>query len=167
MFVFLEFPWRANCVFAATVREFLTSISLLDEFCGSVALGKPGGAQLSGNSEGIELVLAERRDDGFTQSFAGKEPNPIDELCQSLFARMTETVISHETEDWPGYYEKLCLVVRQVVARSGLSIEAKAVLTRRLIEHVVELEKWWPRLKSESLFLKRSSAPSSLARVAG
>ena len=166
MFVFLEPPWRANCVFAATVRVFLTSISLLGDFCGSVAPGNQGGA-VSGNSEGIELVLAEHRDDGFLQSFAGKEPDPIDEMCQSLFARITETVISHETEDWPGYYDKLCLVACRVVSRSGLSNEAKAVLTRRLIEHVVELEKWWPRLKPKSLFLKTLSAPSCIARVAG
>jgi hypothetical protein len=65
------------------------------------------GAQLSGNPGGIELILAARRDDGLIQSFARKEPDPIDELCQSLFARITESVISHETEDWPGYYDKL------------------------------------------------------------
>ena len=110
---------------------------------------------MSGNPEGIELILAARRDDSFIQSFAGKEPDPIDELCQSLFARITESVISHETDDWPGYYDKLCLVVCQVVARSGLSNEAKAILSRRLIEHVVELKKWWPRFKPEPLFLRR------------
>jgi hypothetical protein len=113
------------------------------------------GAQLSGNPEGLDLVLAARPHDGFTQSFAGKAPDPIDELCQSLFARITESVISHETEDWPGYYDKLSVVVCQVVARSGLNNEAKATLSRRLIEHVIELEKWWPRFKPEPLFLRR------------
>jgi hypothetical protein len=33
-----------------------------------------------------------------------------------------------------------------VVARGDLGGEAKSLLTRRLIEHVVELQRWWPRL---------------------
>jgi hypothetical protein len=70
----------------------------------------------------------------------------LEQLSRTLFARITECVISHETDDWPGYYDKLCATVCQVVARSDLSSETKSVLTRRLIEHVVELQRWWPKL---------------------
>ena len=70
----------------------------------------------------------------------------LEQLTRTLFARITECVISHETDDWPSYYDKLSAMVCQVVARSDLSSEKKSVLTRRLIEHVVELQKWWPRL---------------------
>ena len=70
----------------------------------------------------------------------------LEQLSRTLFARITECVISHETDDWPRYYDKLCATVCQVVARSDLSSDTKSVLTRRLIEHVVELQRWWPRL---------------------
>lgn len=70
----------------------------------------------------------------------------LEQLSRTLFARITECVISHETDDWPAYYDKLCATVCQVVARSDLSNDAKSLLTRRLIEHVVELQRWWPRL---------------------
>ena len=102
---------------------------------------------MSGNGQETDLVLAGHLDEEITRSFAAKETDPIDDLCRVLFARITETVISHETEDWFGYYDKLCALVCRVVAQSDLNAELKAVLTRRLIEHVVELEKWWPRLK--------------------
>ena len=70
----------------------------------------------------------------------------LEQLSRTLFARITECVINHETGDWPGYYDKLCATVCQVVARSDLSSDKKSLLTRRLIEHVVELQRWWPRL---------------------
>jgi hypothetical protein len=70
----------------------------------------------------------------------------LEQLSRALFARITESVINHETDDWPGYYDKLCATVCQVVARSDLSSDAKSLLTRRLIEHVVELQRWWPKL---------------------
>ena len=70
----------------------------------------------------------------------------LEQLSRTLFARITESVINHETDDWPRYYDKLCATVCQVVARSDLSSDTKSVLTRRLIEHVVELQRWWPRL---------------------
>ena len=47
----------------------------------------------------------------------------LDEISQILFARITEAVISHETDDWPRYYDKLCAVVCRVVAQSTLSSE--------------------------------------------
>ena len=74
----------------------------------------------------------------------------LEQLSRTLFARITECVISHETDDWPSYYDKLCATVCQVVARSDLSKETKSLLTRRLIEHVVELQRWWPRLSPRS-----------------
>jgi hypothetical protein len=104
---------------------------------------------LSDNWQGIDLVLARHQDEDLVQSFAAKQPDPIDEWCQLLFARITETVLSHETEDWPGYYDRLCALVCRVVAQSSFSAESKPVLTRRLIQHIVELEKWWPRLRPE------------------
>jgi hypothetical protein len=76
--------------------------------------------------------------------------DPLEQLSRTLFARITECVINHETEDWPGYYDKLC-ATGQVVARSDLGGEAKSLLTRRLIEHVVELQRWWPRLSPRRL----------------
>ncbi len=135
-------------MFIATPQIFLRRTLLLGKFSGSVAPGRQG-AQLSGNREGTDLVLADRLDDGLLQLFAAKDPDPIDELCQSLFARITETVIAHETEDWPGYYDRLCGVACRVVAHSDLPTRSKGVLTRRLIQHIIELEKWWPRLKPE------------------
>jgi hypothetical protein len=113
----------------------------------SVAVGEQGGAVVKGRSQSIFVVLAGRRDENLIQPFASKEPDPTDELCQSLFAQITEIVMGHKTEDWPGYYDKLSALICRVIARSSLSAESKAVLTRRLIQHVVELESWWPRLK--------------------
>jgi hypothetical protein len=74
----------------------------------------------------------------------------LEQLSRTLFARITECVINHETDDWPSYYDKLSAMVCQVVARSDLSSDAKSLLTRRLIEHVVELQRWWPRLSPRS-----------------
>lgn len=99
---------------------------------------------MRGNPSIIEVARSGHLVEELKQSFAAKEPDPIDELCQSLFARVTEAVISHQTEDWPGYYDRLGGVVCRAIAQSDLATEAKAVLTRRLIQHVLELEKWWP-----------------------
>jgi hypothetical protein len=112
--------------------------------------GETWGAQLSGKLGGIDVAVARRRED-LVRSFAAKEPDPLDELCQSLFARITETAISHATEDWTRYYDKVRVLVCRVVNQSDLNIAAKAVLTHRLINHIVELEKWWPRLKPEHI----------------
>jgi hypothetical protein len=93
---------------------------------------------LSGTGLGVEARLAAPADPPIEDS--------LEQLTRTLFARITECVISHETDDWPTYYDKLSAMVCQVVARSDLSSEAKSLLTRRLIEHVVELQRWWPRL---------------------
>jgi hypothetical protein len=94
---------------------------------------------LSGAGLGIEVKHTSSADPLIGDS--------LDELCRTLFARITECVINHETEDWPGYYDKLCATVCQVVAQSDLGSDAKSLLTRRLIEHVMELQRWWPRLR--------------------
>jgi hypothetical protein len=108
------------------------------------------GAALNSKREKTDVVLAARLHESISRSCAAKETaDPVDKLCRILFARITETVIAHDTEDWPGYYDKLWALVCRVVAQSDCTAEAKADLTRRLIEHVLELEKWWPRLKPE------------------
>jgi hypothetical protein len=102
---------------------------------------------LSGNSYAIELLprTQVRVEVGDTFSADPPRDDSLEEISQILFARITEAVISHETNDWPGYYDKLCAVVCRVVAQSTLSSDAKSMLTRRLIVHIVEVEKWWPR----------------------
>jgi hypothetical protein len=104
---------------------------------------------LSGNLQGVCLASARHQDDVLIPSLAAKEPDALDELCQSLFALTTEFVISHKSDDWPRYYDRVGALVCRVVAQSPLDAKSKAVLTRRLVHHVVELEKWWPRLKPE------------------
>ena len=69
------------------------------------------------------------------------------QLGHSLFARITRTVVNHETDDWPGDYDRLYALISKVVAQSNLTADAKPLLTRRLIERVAELEKRWPKLK--------------------
>ena len=107
---------------------------------------------MSGNSFGIELFPRTQVGVEVRGTFSADPPrdDSLDEISQVLFARITETVISHKTNDWPRYYDKLCAVVCRVVARSALSSEAKSLLTRRLIVHVVEIEKWWPRQRPKS-----------------
>ena len=72
---------------------------------------------------------------------------PIDELSRSLLARITRTVVKHETDDWPGDYDRLYALICKVVAQSNLSAETKPLLTRHLIERVANLEKKWPNRK--------------------
>jgi hypothetical protein len=98
---------------------------------------------LSGNSI-IEVVPSGHRVKTHTQSCLDKQPDPIDELCQSLFARITEAVMGQTTDDWPRYYDKLGRVVCRSIAPTDLAVEAKALLTRRLMQHIRELENWWP-----------------------
>jgi hypothetical protein len=72
--------------------------------------------------------------------------DPLDKLCDTLFARITESVLNHESNDWARDYDRLCAMICRVIAQSALTSNAKCLLTRRLIQHVVELEKWWARL---------------------
>jgi hypothetical protein len=74
----------------------------------------------------------------------------VDELYAALSARITADVVRHQGDDWPAYFNGLRDVTRRVVtetAESGLSATDKAVLIQRLLEHIAELEKWWPSLK--------------------
>ena len=104
---------------------------------------------MSGNSYAIELFPRTQGGVEVRDTFSAGPPrdDSLDEISQVLFARITEAVINHKTNDWPRYYDKLCAVVCRVVARSALSSDAKSLLTRRLIVHVVEIEKWWPRVR--------------------
>jgi hypothetical protein len=74
----------------------------------------------------------------------------VDELYVALSARITADVVRHQDDDWPTYFNGLRDVTRRVVTEtgeSGLSASSKAVLIQRLLEHIAELEKWWPSLK--------------------
>ena len=71
----------------------------------------------------------------------------LNDLCGTLYALITEAVMTHETNDWPTYYDRLCAKVCRVIAQSNLGAGSKSILTRRLIEHVLELERWWPKLR--------------------
>ena len=105
---------------------------------------------MNGNSYGMELFARTQRgvEVGDVLSADSPRDDSLDEISQILFARITEAVISHETDDWPRYYDKLCAVVCRVVAQSTLSSDAKSLLTRRLVVHIVEIEQWWPRSRS-------------------
>jgi hypothetical protein len=72
--------------------------------------------------------------------------DPLNKVCDTLFARITESVLNHESNDWARDYDRLCAMICRVIAQSALNGNAKCLLTRRLIQHVVELEKWWPGL---------------------
>ena len=84
-----------------------------------------------------EISLAENRSTG----------EPIDELSRSLLVRITRTVVNHQTDDWPGDYDRLYALICKVIAQSNLSADTKPMLTRYLIERVTDLEKKWPKLK--------------------
>ena len=131
----------------ATLKVFLIQALFWRRYIDLVARGT-GGARLANNLQGIELLSGTGL--GVEAKLAaGAEPSndeSLEQLTRTLFARITECVISHETDDWPGYYDKLSAMVCQVVARSDLSSDKKSVLTRRLLEHVLELQKWWPKL---------------------
>jgi hypothetical protein len=103
---------------------------------------------LSGNSYAVERFPRTQVRVEVGDAFSADPPrDDLDEISQVLFARITEAVIRHETNDWPRYYDKLCAVVCRVVAQSALSSDAKSLLTRRLIMHVVEIQTWWPRAR--------------------
>ena len=72
---------------------------------------------------------------------------PIDTLSRSLLARIARTVVNHQTDDWPGDYDRLYALICKVIAQSDLNADTKSMLTRYLIERVTDLEKKWPKLK--------------------
>jgi hypothetical protein len=76
----------------------------------------------------------------------------VDEAYTALSAKITSDVIRQETDNWPTYFEGLRDVTKRVVvttAESGLSDEDKAALLKRLLDHIADLEKWWPSLKPD------------------
>jgi hypothetical protein len=71
----------------------------------------------------------------------------VDEAYMALSARITAEVVQRQTDNWPVYFSGLRNVTHRVVAdtvESGLAAEEKAVLVQRLLDHIAELEKWWP-----------------------
>jgi hypothetical protein len=75
----------------------------------------------------------------------------VDDLYTTLSTRITEEVVNHRTLDWPGYFNQLRDMIRRVVATepssADLSTNERVELTRRLLAHVEELEKTWPKLR--------------------
>ena len=80
----------------------------------------------------------------------------VDEAYTVLSGRITAEVVQHMTDNWPVYFSGLRDVTRRVVSdtvESGLATEEKAVLVQRLLDHIAELEKWWPSFSNrEQLF---------------
>ena len=58
---------------------------------------------MNGNSYGMELFARTQRgvEVGDVLSANSPRDDSLDEISQILFARITEAVISHETDDWP------------------------------------------------------------------
>ena len=74
-----------------------------------------------------------------------------DELYGVLSAQISASVLEHETNNWPEYFEGARALIRRVVTESderGLSDEQKQELIQRLLNHVASLEEWWVKLKS-------------------
>jgi hypothetical protein len=78
---------------------------------------------------------------------------PGDDLYMTLSTRITQEVVNHRTLDWPGYFNQLRDMIRRVVAtepsNADLSIDERIDLIRRLLAHVEELEKTWPKLRQQ------------------
>jgi hypothetical protein len=101
----------------------------------------------SNGSQGIHLLTRQSGVE-ICDRFSA-EHEPLYKLCRVLFERITEAVVNLETDDWPRYYDRLSALICKVITKSDLSTDAKCVLTRRLIQRVAELEKWWPRLQAK------------------
>jgi hypothetical protein len=110
-------------------------------------VGETGGATLDDESQGFDFfpVAALGPEIGQAKYWSTREP--IEELSRSLLARITRTVVNHETDDWPGDYDRLYALICKVVAQSNLNADMKALLTQRLIGRVADLEKKWPKSK--------------------
>lgn len=77
----------------------------------------------------------------------GIRSNRVDELYFAISGRITNHVLSHETENWLGYFEELRVLAIRVVTNSRLTAAEKTALNQRLIDHVTDLEKLWQILK--------------------
>jgi hypothetical protein len=115
-----------------------------------VVCGETGwGAALGDSSQGFDFFPVAQLDPEISPWLSKDRSldEPVEELGHSLFARITRTVVNHETDDWPGDFDRLYALICRVVAQSNLSDDVKPLLTRRLIERVGELEKRWPKIK--------------------
>jgi hypothetical protein len=77
----------------------------------------------------------------------GIRSNRVDELYFAISGLITNHVLSHETENWLGYFEELRVLAIRVVTNSRLTAAEKTALNQRLIDHVTDLEKLWQILK--------------------
>jgi len=104
---------------------------------------------LGDSSQGFDFFPVAELDPKISQSLSKDRSTdePVEKLSHSLFVRIARTVVNHETDDWPGDYDRLYALICRVVAQSNLSDDAKPLLTRRLIKRLSELEKKWPKPK--------------------
>ena len=109
--------------------------------------GDRWGATLDDRSQEFDFFSAAELNPEISNAKNQSTGEPIDELSRSLLARITRTVVKHETDDWPGDYDRLYALICKVVAQSNLRAETKPLLTRHLIERVANLEKKWPNRK--------------------
>ena len=101
-----------------------------------------GGAALGDRSQGVLRSRVQSNTEiGHPIWQLAPASEPIDEMTRALSARITTAVVGHDTDDWPSYYDRLYALICKVVAQSKLSADAKLVLTKRLIDHVTDLEK--------------------------
>ena len=74
-----------------------------------------------------------------------------DDLYGALSAQITASVLEHETNNWPAYFEGVRALIRRVVMQTdetGLSHDEKQELIQRLLDHAASLEEWLVKLKS-------------------
>jgi hypothetical protein len=105
------------------------------------------GATMDDRSQGFDFFSVAELGPEIDQAKYRSTDEPVEELSRSLLARITRTVVHHETDDWPGDYDRLYALICKVVAQSNLNADTKALLTRRLIGRVADLEKKWPKSK--------------------
>ena len=109
--------------------------------CSSVG-ARFGGAALGDRSRGVLLSRVQSNTEiGHPIWQLKSAGDPVDELTRALSARITTAVVGHDTDDWPSYYDRLYALICKVVAQSNLGADTKLVLTKRLIDHVTDLEK--------------------------
>jgi hypothetical protein len=135
------------CV-SGNTKNILTLIALLGAICYfGVLRGRPVGATMDDRSQGFDFFSVAELGPEIDHAKYRSTGEPVEELSRSLLARITRTVVSHETDDWPGDYDRLYALICKVVAQSNLNADTKALLTRRLIGRVADLEKKWPKSK--------------------
>jgi hypothetical protein len=78
--------------------------------------------------------------------FDASANSKIDELFEMLSARITADAVRQNSQDWPGYFNEVRIMILRVVAEtdeSRLSARERIELTKRLVDHVEALEKLW------------------------